>query len=145
MMNEKMFALAKRAENAAKDLRNGKYSNGQYSTFSGDCARRAFTEIQEELEKLAKEMLKAEVLAEASRPAIPALNQPEIPKGYEEMFTAIQKELDYCGRWCQCMQTDDNAAYRLLHLMRCFFVPLGYTVNQRRNCSWVYFTVEKNY
>ena len=65
MMNEKMFALAKKAENAAKELRDGKYSNGSYSQFSGDRARTAFTVIQEELERLAKEMLRAEAKAEA--------------------------------------------------------------------------------
>ena len=143
MMNEKMFALAKKAENAAKELRDGKYSNGSYSQFSGDRARTAFTVIQEELERLAKEMLKAETLAEASKPAVPT--PCEMPEGYEEMFTAIMEKLDYCGRWCQCMQTATDSAYRLLHLMRCFFIPLGYTVNSNRNCSWVYFTIEKNY
>lgn len=144
MMNEKMFALAKKAENAAKNLRDGKYSGGQYSNFSGDCARRAFTEIQEELEKLAKEMLRAEVLAEV-KSTIPAPAEITIPEGYEEMFSVIVENLESFGRWSQCIQTDTAGQMRLTHVLKTAFIPQGYEVYTNRNCSWVYFTIEKKY
>lgn len=144
-MNEKMFALAKQAENAAKDLHDGKYSNNTYSAFSGDRARRAFTAIQEELEKLAKEMLRMEVLAEANKPIIPSKPELTIPEGYEEMFAVITENLEKFGQWRTNIQTDTEGEMRLGHILKSTFIPCGYEVRIYRNYSWVYFAVEQKY
>lgn len=64
-MSERLFALAKAAENAGHDLDLGKYRNGSYSGSAGLSASIQFSLIQHELEKLAKQALKDEAKAEA--------------------------------------------------------------------------------
>ena len=64
-MSERLFALAKCAENAGHDLERGKYRNGSYAGSSGLSASISFSQIQHELEKLAKQALKDEAKAVA--------------------------------------------------------------------------------
>ena len=64
-MSERLFALAKCAENAGHSLELGRYRNGSYAGSSGLSASISFSQIQHELEKLAKQALKDEAKAEA--------------------------------------------------------------------------------
>ena len=64
-MSERLFALAKCAENAGHSLQMGKYRNGSYAGSSGLSASISFSQIQHELEKLAKQALRDEAKAEA--------------------------------------------------------------------------------
>lgn len=64
-MSERLFALAKSAENAGHNLDLGRYRNGSYSGSAGLSASTQFSLIQYELERLAKQALKDEATAEA--------------------------------------------------------------------------------
>ena len=64
-MSERLFELAKCAENAGHSLQMGKYRNGSYAGSSGLSASISFSQIQHELEKLAKQALRDEAKAEA--------------------------------------------------------------------------------
>ena len=64
-LSDRLFALAKCAQSAGHDLELGRYRNGSYSGSAGMCASISFSQIQYELEKLAKQALKNEAKAEA--------------------------------------------------------------------------------
>ena len=64
-LSERLFTLAKCAETAGRSLELGRYRNGSYAGSSGLSAAISFSQIQHELEKLAKQALKNEAKAEA--------------------------------------------------------------------------------
>ncbi|MGN0728571.1 hypothetical protein [Treponema sp.] len=64
-ISEQLFALAKVAEYAGHNLDLGKYRNGSYAGSAGLSASISLSQIQHELEKLAKQALANEAKADA--------------------------------------------------------------------------------